>query len=291
MNKIGRTSLPSPSLPRHTSALRHSGCGFGWSDFFFFFLGTRDSETFLVGLIDEAFVLLLLVYIIVMAILKNKKEMGNDSWQPSISIHRGKKEGMYQLGAGDTRIDEAATEGGSDWMARRRTNQNYHYESPLLLLQTPCSGWLHGEWKHDNLEPAFSRSYRHTMAGLGAATPPSPGGPPASRSPHPMILNLAESTNSTRSPSTAKGVHLWPRCWMHPTGCLEPDPEPELQRSKIDACSLFSCPPKSALAICFLLDKSLFEIQLEILEKGRHTAGGSHCPGQGIIFLGRDAFI
>lgn len=51
------------------------------------------------GLIDEAFVLLLLVYIIVMAILKNKKEMGNDSWQPSISIHRGKEGGVYKLGA------------------------------------------------------------------------------------------------------------------------------------------------------------------------------------------------
>lgn len=51
------------------------------------------------GLIDEAFVLLLPVYIIVMAILKNKKDMGNDSWQPSISVHRGEKGGVYKLGA------------------------------------------------------------------------------------------------------------------------------------------------------------------------------------------------
>lgn len=55
------------------------------------------------GLIDEASVLLLLVYIIVMAMLKNKKGMGNDSWQPSISTHRGKEGGVCQLGARDTR--------------------------------------------------------------------------------------------------------------------------------------------------------------------------------------------
>lgn len=45
------------------------------------------------GLIGEAFVLSLLVSIMVMAILKNKEEMGHDSWQPSISIHRGEKGG------------------------------------------------------------------------------------------------------------------------------------------------------------------------------------------------------
>lgn len=148
----------------------------------------------------------------------------------------GRRGAGVNEGLVDTGIAGAAAEGGSGWLARRRTDRRHHYKSPLLLLQTPHLGRLHGEGKHINVEPAFSQPRRPGGPG-GCAWQlfPSPRGPPASRSPHPTSPHPAESPSSTRSPCTAKGAHQGRSCWIQPPGSLEPDPEPELQRRKTNA--------------------------------------------------------
>lgn len=197
--------------------------------------------------------------------MKNKKDIGNDSWQHNVSINWGKRGGVYKLGARKHQ-DRWGCDGrpGTVWWHRGQLSR------VIITSHHLCFFWLlvlGGSMENGNPEiwsllslGSINTWLQNWELDLAVTSLLEAGLPLSRRLPLARLIipNAAELTNSTSSFFTANGVHQWPKLMDESYSVPGARPRSKSCKEERRIWALYLA-AKNALAICFLLDKSLFK--------------------------------